>query len=33
LMQQIDARRMASKRGVTIKDLFISSNWGYNGKN
>ena len=23
LMQQIDARRMAAKRGVTIKELFI----------
>jgi hypothetical protein len=33
LMQQIDARRMAAKRGITIKELFISSNWGYNGKN
>lgn len=26
LIQQIDAKKMASKRGVTIKDLFISSN-------
>src|SRR5512146_2587809 len=26
LMQQIDARKMASKRGVTINDLFLSSN-------
>jgi small subunit ribosomal protein S5 len=26
LMQQIDARRMAAKRGITIKELFISSN-------
>jgi hypothetical protein len=23
---------MASKRGVTVKDLFITSNWGTNGK-
>ena len=33
LIKQIDAKKMASKRGITIKDLFISSNWGYNGKN
>jgi len=26
LLQQIDARKMASKRGVTINDLFISAN-------
>jgi len=26
LLKQIDARKMASKRGITIKDLFISSN-------
>ena len=26
LKQQIDARKMASKRGITVKDLFITSN-------
>ena len=26
LLKQIDARKMASKRGITVKDLFISSN-------
>jgi len=26
LVKQIDARRMASKRGITIKDLFVTSN-------
>jgi hypothetical protein len=23
---------MASKRGITVKDLFTTSNWGTNGK-
>ncbi|HRP93545.1 MAG TPA: hypothetical protein PLH53_11680 [Ignavibacteriaceae bacterium] len=26
LLKQIDARKMASKRGITVKDLFISAN-------
>jgi len=26
LTQQIDARKMASKRGITVKDLFTTSN-------
>jgi hypothetical protein len=28
LIYQIDARKMASKRGMAVKDLFTTSNWG-----